>query len=594
MAAPEPAPRLAREREREDESEDESDILEESPCGRWQKRREEVNQGNMPGLQSTFLAMDTEEGVEVVWNELHFRDRKAFAAHEEKIQTVFEQLVLVDHPNIVKLHKYWLDTSEACARVIMGEAPGRQRPQPGGVGMGTNAQLVEILSSHPAGHLHHRVRVIRQPQAIPQKNQEEPQGHERPGMGSGLGQPRGQDGVGAASGTGMVRGCPVASDRDWARMRGGLRRPSRLSCAHPTESCVRRQAWKRWCTQILSALSFLHACSPPIIHGNLTSDTIFIQHNGLIKIGSVWHRIFSNALPHDLRSPIRAEREELRNLHFFPPEYGEVADGTAVDIFSFGMCALEMAVLEIQANGDTRVTEEAIARARHSLSDPNMREFILCCLARDPARRPSAHSLLFHRVLFEVHSLKLLAAHCFIQHQYLMPENVVEEKTKAVDLHAVLAELPRPRRPPLQWRYSEVSFMELDKFLEDVRNGIYPLMNFAATRPLGLPRVLAPPPEEVQKAKTPTPEPFDSETRKVIQMQCNLERSEDKARWHLTLLLVLEDRLHRQLTYDLLPTDSPQDLASELVHYGFLHEDDRMKLAAFLESTFLKYRGAQA
>lgn len=82
MAAPEPAPRRGREREREEESEDESDILEESPCGRWQKRREQVNQGNMPGVQSTFLAMDTEEGVEVVWNELHFGDRKAFAAHE--------------------------------------------------------------------------------------------------------------------------------------------------------------------------------------------------------------------------------------------------------------------------------------------------------------------------------------------------------------------------------------------------------------------------------------------------------------------------------------------------------------------------------
>lgn len=27
----------------EEESEDESEILEESPCGRWQKRREEVN-----------------------------------------------------------------------------------------------------------------------------------------------------------------------------------------------------------------------------------------------------------------------------------------------------------------------------------------------------------------------------------------------------------------------------------------------------------------------------------------------------------------------------------------------------------------------
>lgn len=42
----------------------------------------QVNQGNMPGVQSTFLAMDTEEGVEVVWNELHFSDRKAFSAHE--------------------------------------------------------------------------------------------------------------------------------------------------------------------------------------------------------------------------------------------------------------------------------------------------------------------------------------------------------------------------------------------------------------------------------------------------------------------------------------------------------------------------------
>uniref|UniRef100_A0A0P6J5H0 Nuclear receptor-binding protein 2 n=2 Tax=Heterocephalus glaber TaxID=10181 RepID=A0A0P6J5H0_HETGA len=501
MAAPEPAPRRGREREREreDESEDESDILEESPCGRWQKRREQVNQGNMPGIQSTFLAMDTEEGVEVVWNELHFGDRKAFAAHEEKIQTMFEQLALVDHPNIVKLHKYWLDSSEARARVIF---------------------ITEYVSS------------------------------------------------------------------------GSLKQF--LKKTKKNHKAMSTRAWKRWCTQILSALSFLHACNPPIIHGNLTSDTIFIQHNGLIKIGSVWYRIFSIELPDDLRSPIRTERQELRNLHFFPPEYGEVADGTAVDIFSFGMCALEMAVLEIQANGDTRVTEEAIARARHSLSDPNMREFILSCLARDPAHRPSAHNLLFHRVLFEVHSLKLLAAHCFIQNQYLMPENVVEEKTKAMDLHAVLAEIPRAHQPAMQWRYSEVSFLELDKFLEDVRNGIYPLMNFAVARPLGLPRVLAPPPEEAQKAKTPTPEPFDSETRKVIQMQCNLERGEDKARWHLTLLLVLEDRLHRQLTYDLLPTDSAQDLAAELVHYGFLHEDDRTKLAAFLETTFLKYQRTQS
>nr|XP_056710813.1 nuclear receptor-binding protein 2 [Euleptes europaea] len=451
----------------------------------------------MPGLQNTFLAMDTEEGVEVVWNELHFPDLKAFRAHEEKTKTMFEQLVVVDHPNIVKVHKYWLAMKDSTAQVIF---------------------ITEYVSS------------------------------------------------------------------------GSLKQF--LKKTKKNHKAMNARAWKRWCTQILSALSYLHACEPPIIHGNLTSDTIFIQHNGLIKIGSVWHRIFAQAIPADLRSPTRVDREEQQNLHFFPPEYGRAADGTAVDIFSFGMCALEMAVLEIQSNGDACVSEEAIERARHSLDDPNMREFILSCLLLNPEKRPSAHNLLFHRVLFEVHSLKLLAAHCFINNQYLMPENVVEEKTKSLDLNMVMAEMKRQGRPPVHWRYSEVSFLELDKFLEDVRNGIYPLMNFASTRPHTLPRSASQAAEDPQKATTPTPEPFDVETRKVVQMQCGMEWSEEKGQWHLTLLLVLEDKLHRQLSYDLLPTDHPGALAAELVHYGFIRLDDCEKLATFLENAFHRHQPA--
>ncbi|NXR25296.1 NRBP2 protein, partial [Cinclus mexicanus] len=122
------------------------------------------------------------------------------------------------------------------------------------------------------------------------------------------------------------------------------------------------------------------------------------------------------------------------------------------------------------------------------------------------------------------------------------------------------------------------------------RNGIYPLMNFAVSRPHALPRALSQPQEDPQKTKTPTPEPFDVETRKVVQMQCNMELNEDKSQWHLTLLLILEDKLHRQLSYDLLPTDNSKDLATELVHYGFIHEDDCEKLATFLESAFHKHR----
>ncbi|NXT89866.1 NRBP2 protein, partial [Anhinga rufa] len=378
-----------------------------------------VNQGNMPGIQSTFLAMDTEEGVEVVWNELLFTDRKAFKAHEEKIKTMFEQLVLVDHPNIVKLHKYWLDVKDSKARVIFITEY---------VSSGSLKQfLKKTKKNHKA--MNARVSSLGAAQGVPGEvgNYEKMCARVgEAGMSRGMG--RGKSGVG--------RGV-------WAEASVGMRQGA-------------------------------GGCSQ--------SERVVACTSGLM---------------------------------WFWLGLAEKADGTAVDIFSFGMCALEMAVLEIQTNGDTRVSEEAIMRARHSVDDPNMREFILSCLTLNPDKRPTANNLLFHRVLFEVHSLKLLAAHCFINNQYLMPENVVEEKIKELDLNMVMAEIRREGRPGAQWRYSEVSFLELDKFLEDVRNGIYPLMNFAVSRPHALPRALSQPQEDPQKAKTPTPEPFDVETRKV-------------------------------------------------------------------------------
>ncbi|XP_067882059.1 nuclear receptor-binding protein 2-like [Heterodontus francisci] len=74
-------------------------------------------------------------------------------------------------------------------------------------------------------------------------------------------------------------------------------------------------------------------------------------------------------------------------------------------------------------------------------------------------------------------------------------------------------------------------------------------------------------------------------------MQCQVELDEDNTRWHLTLFLKLNDRLHRHLTCDFLPTDDSQDLAQELVQYGFISQDDCQKLANFLEDTFSKLEG---
>jgi hypothetical protein len=54
--------------------------------------------------------------------------------------------------------------------------------------------------------------------------------------------------------------------------------------------------------------SYLHSCSPPIIHGNLTCDTIFIQHNGLVKIGS-------GKVPHERNMPCKGTYTKKKKLY---------------------------------------------------------------------------------------------------------------------------------------------------------------------------------------------------------------------------------------------------------------------------------------
>ncbi|XP_048760302.1 nuclear receptor-binding protein-like isoform X1 [Ostrea edulis] len=487
------------------ESEDESEVLEESPCGRWQKRREEVEQRDVPGIDNAFLAMDTEEGVEVVWNEVQFSGnrnlkeqqttgtttgarRKSSIQNElllnEKIRRVFNSLIQLDHPNIVKFHKYWTDTKDGRPRVIF---------------------ITEYMSS------------------------------------------------------------------------GSLKQF--LKRTKKNNKTFQLKAWKRWCTQILSALSYLHSCD--IIHGNLTCDTIFIQHNGLIKIGSV---------APDAMHIVKTYRKDIKNMHCVAPEYEDPSRcTTAIDIYSFGMCALEIAALGFQGNGGegggtNHVTEEAIEKTLASLENPLQKDFIAKCIQKDPKKRPQARELLFHEILFEVHSLVLLSAHTIV-HSANLPENLTDQANKfKLEPNQVIAEITHPEgREGVLWRVSQSPPLEREKLLEDVRNGIFPLTAFNIPTPPPKPRAKTPEVEEMSKSEDP--EPVDVENRLVMQSSCAVKRTDELGKYNLTLQLKMDDKMNRQLTAEFNNEDTSENLAQELVHYGFINKSDLDSITRLIEDS---------
>ncbi|CAJ0960681.1 unnamed protein product, partial [Mesorhabditis belari] len=529
-------------KDRDSDSDDDAaeEVLEESPDKRWSKRREQVKQRDVPGIDCAYLAMDNETGNEVVWNEVQFSERKNFRAQEEKINAVFDNLTQLVHPNLVKFHKYWTDAKSEKPRIIF---------------------ITEYMSSGSMALFLQRTRKSGSPLSI--------------------------------------------------------------------------KAWKKWTTQILSALNYLHSSGPPIIHGNLTCHTIFIQQNGLIKIGCV----APEAINHHVKT---CRADNLRNMHYMAPELEFCKTVTpAADIYSFGICALEIAAAGglISANGTVEgtISEECIRKALNSLEDPLQRDLIDRCLAPDPNDRPAARQLLFHPVLFEVHSLKLLAAHAIIANR-MYEDSSVE-----------IFRVPDPQTVAVTCAGREMAYVQLpnfqfdlDKYLEDVRNGIYPLTAFVpleqpqqrqgSTRHNeSSPEVAQHDPDdrlrhqkqgpskssdyhngpglsssstsgtqakeretsekagdhhhhhhhperENQDEKPEGHDEIPTEPRGILHMKATLDGSE------LTILLKLEDGMNRHLSTEIEDDDSAEWLSTQLVRGGFVCEQDEARVRHLLDS----------
>ncbi|KAL2245244.1 UNVERIFIED_CONTAM: putative serine/threonine-protein kinase WNK11 [Sesamum indicum] len=156
---------------------------------------------------------------------------------------------------------------------------------------------------------------------------------------------------------------------------------------------VSLKALKKWSRQILKGLDYLHTHEPCVIHRDLNCSNIFINGNvGQVKIGDLGlaATVGKNHSAHSL----------LGTPEFMAPELYDENYTELIDIYSFGMCLLEMVTLELPysecdnvAKIYKKVTSGLRPQAMNKVKDPEVQAFIEKCLAR-PRARPSAADLL--------------------------------------------------------------------------------------------------------------------------------------------------------------------------------------------------------
>lgn len=123
------------------------------------------------------------------------------------------------------------------------------------------------------------------------------------------------------------------------------------------------KAVKKWGKQILQGLSYLHDKSPPIVHGDLRCDKIYINgHSGEIKIGDLG---LATLLPRRFSPEVLPDGVNKEN------QYTQ-----HVDIFAFGLCLLELATLKRLDRNNCQIWPELLTSVTHE----DARKLILRCL----------------------------------------------------------------------------------------------------------------------------------------------------------------------------------------------------------------------
>ncbi|KAF3447976.1 hypothetical protein FNV43_RR08683 [Rhamnella rubrinervis] len=154
------------------------------------------------------------------------------------------------------------------------------------------------------------------------------------------------------------------------------------------------RAVKNWARQILRGIAYLHGLDPPVIHRDLKCDNIFVNgHLGQVKIGDL-------GLAAVLRGSKHAH-SVIGTPEFMAPELYEEEYNELVDIYSFGMCVLEMITSEYPysecsnpAQIYKKVTSGKLPDAFYRIQDEEAKRFVGLCLQIVSKRLPARELLL--------------------------------------------------------------------------------------------------------------------------------------------------------------------------------------------------------
>ncbi|KAJ3450566.1 wnk kinase isoform m [Anaeramoeba flamelloides] len=170
---------------------------------------------------------------------------------------------------------------------------------------------------------------------------------------------------------------------------------------------VQTSTIRKWCLQILKALDFLHSQNPPITHKAITPQNIYLTKKNELKIGEIGLL--------DLGDEYLIAKGMSSTSHL-APEFVDGSYNHKIDVYSFGLCVLEMATLERpfqECSNSGQYFQKLIAgelpQLLEQVKNKKIKNFIELCL-KPKEERPTVKELLCNSFIKKKKKLKGLSS----------------------------------------------------------------------------------------------------------------------------------------------------------------------------------------